>query len=109
MISVLSNLLVQLPSMAVMVVGLIVAIARWQRHPRVSLLLVVALLAQLLTSFTQPIAQNILIGTGASASELGLYFAILGIVSSIEYAVSLGLILWAAFGWRDTATTTDIH
>jgi len=105
MFAFLPTLLIQVPLMLVMIAGIGLALARWQRHPRVSALLVIALVLQLASTLSQPILQGILLSSGRSVSEMSGVFAILGIFSSLLHAVLLGLILWAVLGWRNTANT----
>ena len=106
-LSFLPTLLTQVPLMLVMIVGIVLALTSWQRHPRVSALLIIALALQLVSTLFQPIVQGLLIGSGRSVSEIGVLFAINGTFSSLLHAVTLGMILWAALGWRGESTGSE--
>lgn len=102
----LSNLLIQLPLLIVWIIGIIVALVRWSKHPRVSLvaliglavLFVIALVGGLLT----PWLQMTLMRNGMSGSRVGLLSGIVGIVLSLIRAGAWGLILVAIFSKRET-------
>jgi hypothetical protein len=100
----LSSLLPQLPIVGVIVAGIVIALARWHRHPRVSALLVVALSLELASVIIYPVLTALLIGLGFSVSDMSTAFLVLGLGSGLLRAALLGLILWAAFGWR-----TNLH
>ena len=97
----LSSLLPQLPTIGVMIAGLIIAIVRWQEHPRVSALLVIALSLQIASSIITPLITTLLIANDTSTSQRGILFAVVGLSNGLLHAVLIGLMLWAAFGWRN--------
>ena len=96
----LSSLLPQLPIVGVIITGIIIALARWHKHPRVSALLVIALALELASVIIYPVLTALVIGLGFSASEMGTTFLVLNLSGGLLRAALLGLILWAAFGWR---------
>ncbi len=96
----LSSLLPQLPIVGVIITGIVIALARWGRHPRVSALLVIALALELASVIIYPVLTTLLIGLGFSTSDMGTAFLVLGLSGGLLRAALLGLILWAAFGWR---------
>lgn len=96
--------LVQAPIVLVWLVGIGLAVAHWQRHPRVSLLVVSAIVLSLLT---------VLIGTplnlwlplatrnfGWSTGQLGVVLLLTNVVRSLIAAVAWGLMIAAVFAWR---------
>jgi hypothetical protein len=99
----LSSLLPQLPIVGVIVAGIVIAIARWHSHPRVSALLVIALSLELASLIIYPVLTALVIGLGTSAQTMGTTFFILGLSGGLLRAALFGLILWAAFGWRTNA------
>ena len=97
----LSSLLPQLPIIGVMIAGLIIAITRKQKHPPVSALLVIALSLQIASSIITPLITTLLIANDTSTSQRGILFAVVGLSNGLLHAVLIGLMLWAAFGWRN--------
>ncbi len=103
-ISFIPVILVQLPLYLVWLVGIILAIAFWRRHPRVSLLTIIALVLFLLEGISGlafTLATPFLV-RGAIAN----YMALNGILSVVQGIVSLIawiILLVALFGWRQEA------
>ena len=102
--STLSSFLAQAPMFLVWLAGLVVAIIRWQRHPRVSLLALIGLSLLLLETFIGTI-MNIQLpvlfsGWGWGAAEIGTFFIIKGFIQAVVAAIGFGLLLVALFGWR---------
>ena len=96
LVQVLSALIIQSPVLLVMVVGAVVAIARWRRHPRVSALVLAAVLIAALTLLTGPIISGVL------CTVIGWRVLTCELVTATPYAVAWGLLLAAVFGWRPT-------
>jgi hypothetical protein len=101
----LSTYLFQLPLFLVWLAGIILAIMRWQRHPRVSLLVLIALILILIetiiNSFLGIWIPLMLSQQGATPGQMGTILAIWRLFASILGAVTWGLVLVAVFGWRD--------
>ena len=100
----LSNFLIETPVFLVWLAGLVVAVTRWQRHPRVSLLTLIAIITLLLNTWIGTIL-NVQIPTmlsqwGWSVGEMGTFFMIKGFIQAVVAAVGYGLLLFALFGWR---------
>ncbi|MBN1249442.1 MAG: hypothetical protein JXC32_17405 [Anaerolineae bacterium] len=100
----LSNLLVQLPIIVLWIVGVVVALLRWSRHPRVSLLtligLLILLLQSLVTGLLVPWLQITLLGRGMHGSRMGMLMGVVGVVASLIKTGAWGLILVAIFSGR---------
>lgn len=101
----LTSLLAQSPVFIVWLVALVLAIARWQRHPNVSLFTTLALVGFLVVSIIDTYLNVslpiMLIEQGQSASQVGVMFAVKGVVSAVIRAVLWGVLIAAVFIGRD--------
>lgn len=105
----LTNLLLSLLSAIPMVLvdlgGIVYALSYWNRHPRVSLLVVLALvlaLANLVVgNAIMAVLPRWLIERGGDGRDMRSVFTVVGFFRSMLSAVSGILLLAAAFGWRD--------
>jgi hypothetical protein len=103
--SIFSVLIVQIPLILVWLVGIIIAIARWKKHPRISLLSVIAITGLLFLS----IAGNylgmwlpvMLRANNWNISRIGVINTAVGFVRSLLSAILWGLILAAIFSKRN--------
>jgi len=99
----LGVLLAQLPQYLVWAVGAVVALARWQRHPRASLLVLIGLallLADSLAGAGLTAASNALITWRAMRGNLGAFRGVVQAcraVFSMVAAAGFGLLLAAVF------------
>ena len=103
-----TSFLVQLPVVLVWLVGLILALIFWKRHPRVSLLTVIAILGLLILSFLGTYLNIALPVTlhsrnNLSFSQLTMTLAVVNIIISVFSAILWGLLVAAIFGWRKSA------
>jgi len=100
----LSALVTMLPTVIAEVVVVVVAVSRWNRHPKISMLATTAMLVMLVVEVVGRSASVLLpmrmMGEGRSTAELGMIFAVLGGVSSMVHAIALGLLAAAIFGER---------
>lgn len=101
-----STLLTAIPSLAVDVLLLVLAMSRWTRHPRVSMLASAsAVLMMTLDSLVRVFFATLpmkLRESGRSTAELGSIFAVVGGVSSVLHAIAIGLLVAAVFVDRGT-------
>lgn len=97
----LTNYVYQIPVFIVWVIGGIVAIVRWRRHPRPSLLLVVALSTFLLRALIGPIVTFSIVHSGTSLARAGMVNGLVSLASMLVAAVAWSLLLAAALGWRE--------
>jgi hypothetical protein len=107
MIVFMALLLPQLPVLAILSLAVIFAIMRYAQHPQVSILIVAFALLEL-ALLAAGIGINLylpsaLTEAGYRPGDLAMTFAIIGIVRSVLHALALGLIVWAALGWRTEA------
>jgi hypothetical protein len=100
-----STLLTAIPSLLVDVLLLVLAMSRWARHPRVSMLACSSAVLMLLLDSLSRVAFAILPfklrESGRSTADLGVVYAVLGGASSLLHAVALGLLVAAVFSERD--------
>lgn len=82
-----------LPSLVVAVVGVVLAIARWSRHPMASMLLTVGLLLRVGVSLANVVAME------ALRSQVGVVSA-LYLATNVVGVMGLGLIIAAVFAER---------
>jgi hypothetical protein len=103
---VLSSLVTSIPTLAVDVALLIVAVSRWNRHPRVSMFAASAggllLMLDLLGRAFFTILPLKLRDSGRSVTDMGIVYAVLGGVSSLLHAIAMGLLIAAVFSERPT-------
>lgn len=100
----LVNLLTQLPILLVCFVGIVLAIVRWQCHPRVSLLTLIGI-----GLFLLDLSLNIFLNVGmplwfarrdVSVTQIGTFLAVKSILASLLVALAWGLLLAAIFSGR---------
>jgi uncharacterized membrane protein (DUF485 family) len=85
----------------VWLLGIALALGSWYQHPRVSLLTIIALSGFIILTLTNTFFVAWLpINLSNKASQLGLSFSILGIVTSIVSTGLWGVLLTAIFGRR---------
>lgn len=105
-IPIISSLSVASPLIITWAVGIVIAVMRWQRHPRVSQLVVIALgvliVAAVLNLTLNVLLPQILMRSGGDATTLGVVFTITGAIFSLIQTVCWAMILVALFGWRNT-------
>lgn len=102
--AILSSLVTAIPSLLVDVALLSVAIMRWARHPRVSMLAstsaVLMLLLDLLGRSVFAILPLKMHQAGRSAGDITLIYGVISGVSGLLHAVALGLLVVAVFTER---------
>lgn len=95
------DLLVRSPVYLLCLAGLALALVRWPRHPKVSVLVCLGLGLLLLFSLALPVIYGVLpkvLGDqGRSVEEQMAVYSILGFVSSFVNAVALSLLVAAVF------------
>jgi hypothetical protein len=98
--SILVTMASQLPLLLVWLVGMIMAIVRWGRHPRVSAFVLIAVFAAAATSFGGQIVFRMLPHFSDSANLSWLFPLVSGCMS-ILYAACWACMLFAAFAARE--------
>ena len=93
----------QLPILIIWLIGTCFAIARWQRHPRVSVFVLCACVMSVGAMLFQFVGQFFLVRM-LDIDHVGRVFMVMGIVSSGVHAVAIGLLISAAFVDRSVAT-----
>ncbi len=101
-IMVSQNVLMHIPMAVVMVVGAYLALARWSRHPEASLLALIALGLFFLAAIEEAMRPSVVARLGpADVEELVRTMRFRGLTNRTIVAAAVGLLLWAAFGWRN--------
>jgi hypothetical protein len=96
-----------IPMALVLVVGSYLAWARRKRHPEASLLAAIALGLFLLAAFEEAMRPSVVAQLRpADVDELVRTMKLHGLINRAIVATAVGLLLWAAFGWRDPAPKT---
>jgi hypothetical protein len=105
--AILASLLESSPLFIIWLVGIILAAVRWQKHPRLSLLVVIVFLLFLVSHIITTIVG---IALPVLAYQTHMSFTTVGIINlalSLVFNIPLWcLLLWTIFGWRSPATTT---
>ena len=100
LLQVLRNVVTQLPSLLTLLVCLVIAIIRWKRHPKVSMLaglgLILIIFDELFYSGAYIWIPRLFFAPG-SDQEHQTFFYLLGLSSSLLFALSLGMLLIAIF------------
>ena len=97
---VLRNLLTQLPSLLTLLVCLIIAIVRWKRHPKVSLVASLAFLFLILHGLVFSAAYiwipRWFIGSGSYESN-PTFFSVFALITNFLFAIAMATLLAAIF------------
>ena len=89
---------VSLPTVAVWIAGIIFAFVRWQRNPKVSLLVIVSCGLSLLATLVMPVVMHLAFAViRPSGSSLPTVSMVVSFVWACLAAVSGGLLIYAAF------------
>lgn len=108
----LTSLGYQLPLMLVWLVGFVFAILRWKWHPRVSLLIVIALVLAFFGSIISVISNLLPLymsrNMNVAASQIGVYMGIIGVVNILLHFVMWILLIIALFVGRKPAPQAGI-
>lgn len=101
---VLPQLALQLPTLIVWVVAAVFALLRWERHPRASLYLLIAVgiffVERLVGTWISMIMPLRLRERGLSHADMGIWFATWGVARSLVDAGGWTLMVLALFGVR---------
>ena len=104
------SILTASPAILVALVGCLLVMIRWRRHPRASALALVALLIYLFNSFLFPIVYAVLpallTGRAFSTSSYTILYRGLAFFHYLVEAVALALLLAAVFAGRGARPNT---
>lgn len=103
-----TNYVVQAPAFLVWLAGLVVALALWRRHPRVSLFAALGLLLAAVRAVVAPWIDYWIRNSGLGLTQIGIRFAVLNVVSAVISAAAWTLVLIAVFGWRSKRQAPDV-
>ena len=94
----------QLPSLLALIAGIVFAFTRWKHHPRISLVVIIALVYLLLHLFIFTIVYNVVprwvIRSGSYEdfrTVIDRVYLILGLISNGAAAIGFGVLLAAIF------------
>lgn len=100
LLEVLRNVLTQLPSLLTLLICLVIAIARWKRHPRVSLVAGLGLLFLILHGLFFSAAYiwvpRLFLASPGFQSNRRFYY-LFGLLTNFLFAVAFGTLLIAIF------------
>lgn len=106
----LRSLLTQLPSLLVLLVCLVIAIVRWKRHPRVSLVAGLAFAFLVLHGIGVSVIYiwlPRLLRSSTSSESSEAFFSWLALFTNFTFAIGLAMLLVAVFLDRKGATEGD--
>jgi hypothetical protein len=105
------SLLAQAPVTIVLLAGLLIAGYRWKRHPRVSLLVTIALCLMLVGSLGVRLLLVWLgpleLGSAQAAHRFERRVSIVGFLTNLTTAIAISLLVFAAFRSRSAQSTND--
>ena len=97
----LPQLLVQLPLWVAWLVGIVLALVFWRKHPRPSMLALIAVVLLLLQSLVGIVELVWIVSQMRLTTEQrGVLVSLLAGARTIISTVAWGLLLGAQFGWR---------
>ena len=100
LVQVMRNVLTQLPSLLTLLICLVIALARWKRHPKVSLVAVLAFLFLILHGLIFSAAYiwipRWFVGSGSYESN-PTFFSVFALITNFLFAVALATLLLAVF------------
>jgi hypothetical protein len=102
---VIFSLMMAVPNVLVWLIGIILAVSRWRRHPRVSQISVVAfvimIVITIISRFLNALLPMAMHDRGWTSDQIGSIFTVVGAITTLTSAVVWALVLWAIFGWRN--------
>jgi hypothetical protein len=99
----IQTVLVQIPVLLVWLVGVVLALVYWRRHPMVSTLVLTALGLLFITALFGASLNwwlPLIHARGVPAARFGLIIGIISIIRAMINATAFALLLAAIFGWR---------
>jgi hypothetical protein len=101
-IMVSQNVLIHVPMTVILVVGAYLAWNRRGRNPEPALLVAIAIGLFLFAALEEVMRPSVVARLGPSGvDELVRTMKFRGLINRTIMATAVGLLLWAAFGWRD--------
>jgi hypothetical protein len=102
----LSSIVMSMPLILIWVIGIVLALSRWRRHPRVSLFAIIAfsvfIVSVIVVSILTARATTAMMSSpNLSVNETIPVLGIIVIIQQLISAVAWAFILGAIFGWRD--------
>ena len=112
----LQSYLEQLPSFLALIAGLVFAITRWKRHPKIAMLVVIALafifLQQIIFTIMYVVVPSWAIRSSEGYENIRIVieriYLVIGLLSSVAAAIGFGLLLFAIFMRRAAEPVAEI-
>jgi len=112
LIPTLSAIAISTPAIIVWAIGIVLALSRWRRHPRVSqfaliacAVMIVNLVVGRFLTIWLPIKMR---DSGWTMSQIGPIFTAIGLITALISAAAWTLVICAIFGWRDQRKKENI-
>ena len=103
-----ANLALSSPNYVMFLIGFILCVRRWHRHPRISIVLASGLfsltMASLLANIGMPLADYFVHTRGGSPAEATTAVGIVRGLVAAPYAIGFALMLYAALAERPSST-----
>lgn len=103
-----TRLLSGAPLYVVWIGGILLALTRWSRHPRVCALVAAALGLEIVVNLGSTVVYTVMPmlveRSGMSMSVMSTVYGAFGFLQGIVSAAAWALVLLAIFGWRDEQT-----
>ncbi len=101
LLTLLTQLSYSIPYIIVWLVGLILAVVWWQKHPRLSLLALIIFLllivSQIITTIVEVVLPEYMYQAHIDITQFPIILNVINLVFSLP---AWALIVWAIFGWR---------
>lgn len=103
-VATLGSLMTMLPVLMTWIIGIILAIVFWKKHPAVSALTLIAfsgfMALSVLESYLRILLPRIMLDHGPSVSNTATIFILISAIFSSMHAVFWAILIIAIFGWR---------
>lgn len=105
LISTISALVIAMPLIIVLLIGVVLALIRWRRHPQVSQLALIAFVVMIAVTLVNRLLTlwlpTIMLELGWTGGEIGSTLTFIGAGVTLISAAAWAAVLGAIFGWRD--------
>jgi hypothetical protein len=105
LIPTLGAIAISTPVIIAWVIGIILALSRWRRHPQVSRFALIAfaisIVNLIVNRFISIWAPMTMRDNGWTATQMGMFFTAFGIITALISAAIWAIVICAIFGWRD--------
>ncbi len=104
----LSGLCWQTPLVIVWIAGIVLAISRWQRHPRVSAAVVIGIACMLSASVSRQLLYSLLLpALIRNYADVTIYLQIFAAIDTLIRTAGWATMFLAIFGWREASAASS--